>query len=162
MSRTMRSLRSACNCATRRMLDVPTTAPAGSAASKTCSRLTSTSKGLARWGTQASDKPVVSAVGRSLRLCTAASIAPVKSARSNSRTKTPSLPMAEIGTSERTSPCVEMVTISTAWPSRRNASTMSCVCVRANVEARVPTRTIRDDSICSILSIVWPVSSLRR
>ena len=95
---------------------------------------------MARTGTQATVRRGVSSVGRSFRLCTAASIRPSSRARSSSRTKTPSPPMAAIGTSSRRSPCVEIVTISTAWPWLRSCSTTQPVCVRASRLARVPTR----------------------
>ena len=61
---------------------VPTTAPGGSISSVHgvpggCDdRPTSASKGVARTGTHATTSPAVSSVGRSLRLCTAASIRP--------------------------------------------------------------------------------------
>ena len=140
MARTSRSLRIALTCATRRRLEVPTTAPGGNDSSVHGSRATSTSNGMARTGTQATVSPGVSSVGRSFRLWTAASIRRSSRARSSSRTHTPSPPIAEIGTSSRRSPCVEIVTTSTACPWLRSWSTTHPVCVRASRLARVPTR----------------------
>ena len=137
---------------TRRTLDVPTTAPRGSDSTVQGSRATSTSNGIARTGTHAIDSPGLASVGRSLRLCTAASIRCSIRARSNSRTNTPSPPMAEIGTSTRLSPWVEIVTISTGCPWRRSWSTTHSVCVRANKLARVPRRMGRAGELSSACS----------
>ena len=113
-------------------------------------RATSTSNGIPRSGTQARARPGVSAVGKSFRLCTAASIRLSSKARSNSRTKTPSLPICAILRSVRRSPCVVINSTSTVCPSWRSRSTIKPVCVRARALARVPTRMIRGISILAI------------
>ena len=150
MGRRWRSGRTACTWTTRRMLDEPTTAPAGRSASVGAVRPTSTSKANARSGTQASSRPGVSAVGMSLRLCTAASMRPSSRARSSSRTNTPSLPRVAIGTSPPGVPWsarVVSVTTSTDEPAARRLATTSPVCVTASELARVPMRSGKESSM---------------
>src|SRR3990170_883299 len=144
ISATRRSGRAARSWAARRGLPLPTTAPAGSAASVEPSRETRASRTSARSLTAATASPSVEPEGISFKLCTATSISPSRRARSSSTTKTPRPPISASESCER-SPLV--VTLrrwkrTPGW-ARRRASRTSSVCRRARRLPRLPTTNSR-------------------
>src|SRR5438132_10959405 len=139
-----RSERSARSCAVRRRLEVPTRAPAGSAARGWPPRAHSASSTRARIGTAATARPRLIATGRSLKLCTARSISRASNARSSVEVKNPVPSIRSSGASGLSSPWLDSSTISSrssGAASRKRFATIS-VCRCAKPLARVPALTL--------------------
>ena len=85
----------ACNCAERRRLEVPTTAPAGKSSSEAYWLEMNASCAFSRAVTQASAKPSGRFIGTSLSECTAISAEPLCNATSSSLTNRPLPPILD-------------------------------------------------------------------
>ena len=134
----LKSGRSASSCTTRRRLEVPTTAPGGSAARLSKRLETQASRGSSRASTAASSKPSGSAIGTSLSECTARWARPSASACSNSLTNRPLPPTLLSARSRIWSPRVVMPSRPTARPKRSASSARTCsACHSASRLSRV-------------------------
>ena len=139
-----RSGRSARSSTVRRRLEVPTTAPWGSASSVAWRGDTQASRGSSRAITQASRMPAGSSIGTSLSECTAMSARPSSSAVSSSLTNRPLPPTLLSARSRIWSPWVVMPSRATVWP-RCSSSALTCsACHRARRLSRVAMVMERD------------------
>src|SRR5690606_6215175 len=142
--RVTRSGRNALSCAWRRRLEVPTTAPAGSASSPPPSRVTSASNGSPRSSTAATRKPSGISAGTSFIECTATSARPSCSATSSSLMNSPLPPISNRARSSWRSPRVVMGTSSTPSTdgSRSSRSATWRACQSASPLFRVAIRIL--------------------
>ena len=146
-----KSGRKAFKSATRRRLDVPTTAPCGKSCRLWvwlgrdvaapiccgCCGNTNASCGSSRSITQANSKPAGSSIGTSFRLCTARSARPSASAVSSSLTNSPLPPTLESDRSKIWSPCVVIGNKSTVCPSACSCALTCSACQSAKRLSRV-------------------------